>query len=207
MSANRLSLAGALVAFGPGILFGVAYLVAPVPQDQKIFAAAGAHMVATLARLILLPPPEDVLAGHLFDIPWLQNFMILAVGGAGLWLQDEMIIKMGPTVYFGIVGGWSAWTVLTGTPRLQRFVRRDALRSVGREGWRNLTIYASCACILMAAINELVWRTGSTGFWVAFQIFGWGALEMSFMALSMPILRKHDFRYSAAATLDHRVAL
>ena len=181
------------MSFGPALVFAGTYLLAPVAEEQRIFAATGALMAATLARLIVAPRMDDVLASHMLHIPWLSTTLIMLLGGVALWLNDEMLIKIGPTIYFALVGASSIWSVLAGRPRLQRFVRRPHLRAIDREGWRKLTIYAGCACALMAILNEVIWRNASTGFWVVFQLVGWMLIELLFMALVYPMLRRHDF--------------
>ena len=198
MSNRSISAAGAAVAFGPAVIFVSTYLFAPVPQDQRIFFAVSAFAVATIARDVLFPK-DDVLASEIFDIPWLFYVMLIATPGVAVWLHDERIIKAGPTLYFGLVAALSGWSALTDRPRLQRFVRRDTLRSIGRDGWRSLTLYSAGSCLLMALINEMVWRNSSTGFWIGFQLFGWLVIKLLLISLSMRIIRRHDFKYKAAA--------
>ena len=194
-----MSIAGAVVAFAPAVVLGLTFLLAPLPQDQKLYLAVGCFALVTIARDILIPQ-QDVLAAEFFDIPWLFYVMIIAVPALAFWLQDGRIIKSGPTVYFVLVAILSALSASTDRPRLQRFVRRDSLRNIGRDGWRILTLYAAGSCILMALINEMVWRSSSTGFWVGFQIFGWLVVQMLLMSLSLRII----VRYSANATPDPR---
>ena len=147
--------------------------------------------MATITRDILVPQ-QDVLAAEFFDIPWLFYVMIIVVPALAYWVQDDRIIKSGPTVYFGLVAVLSAWSASTDKPRLQRFVRRDSLRTIGRDGWRSLTLYAAGCCLLMALINELVWRNSSSGFWIGFQIFGWLVVQLLLMSLSLRIIRRYD---------------
>ena len=198
MKERPISAAAAVIIFGPAVLLGLTYLFAPVPQDQKIYLAVGVFALTTVARDFLIPK-EDVLASQMFDIPWLFHVMILVIPAAAFWLQDERLIKSGPTLYFALVAALSAWSAFTDRPRLQRYVRRDTLRSIGRGGWRALTLYAAGCCFLMALINELVWRNSSTGFWIGFQIFGWLAIELLLMPLSLRIIRRHDFKHQTGA--------
>ncbi len=190
MSDRPISVVGALLSFGPAIILGLTYLLAPLPEEQRLFLAVGAFALTTITRDILVPQ-DDVLAGEFFDIPWLFYTMLIAVPGLALWLQDARIIKAAPTVYFGMVAILSAWSASTDRPRLQRFVRRESLRNIGRDGWRSLTLYAAGSCVLMALINEIVWHSSSTGVWVAFQIFGWLVVQLLLMSLSLRIIRRH----------------
>jgi intracellular septation protein len=43
----------------------------------------------------------------------------------------------------------------------------------------------------MAGLNELVWRTQSTDFWVTFKVFGLTALTILFIVSQMPFIQRH----------------
>jgi intracellular septation protein len=43
----------------------------------------------------------------------------------------------------------------------------------------------------MAVLNEIVWRTQSTDFWVNFKVFGIMGLTMIFSLAQMPLLNRH----------------
>lgn len=199
---KSIGLAGGLIDLAPPMVFVAAYLVAPVSDDQRVFVATGAFMAATAAATIAAPFAPNILAAHMLQIPWLSRFLIMAMGALALWLQDEVFIKMQPTLYFGLVAAWSGWTAMACTPRLQRFGKRENLRGVDRVGWRKLTRYAAWACLLMALLNELIWRSSSTGFWIGFQLWGWVLVEMLIMALSLPMLKRHGLLRERATAID-----
>ncbi len=190
------NLAEWLLGFGPPVVFVAAYVLAPVSADQKIFVAAAAYMIATMAATLVAPFAPNILAAHMLHIPWLARFLIIVMGSLALVLQDSVFIKAGPTVYFGLVAATS-WISLTGTPRLQRFEKREHLSGVNRVGWRKLTNYAAWGCALMAVLNEVIWRNTSTGFWVAFQLC-WVLIEMLILYLGLPVLQRHDSKPATA---------
>jgi intracellular septation protein len=43
----------------------------------------------------------------------------------------------------------------------------------------------------MAILNEVIWRTQSTNFWVNFKFFGVTPLTMLFAVLQMPLINRH----------------
>jgi intracellular septation protein len=43
----------------------------------------------------------------------------------------------------------------------------------------------------MALLNEAVWRTQSTDFWVTFKVFGLPVLTILFIVSQMPFLNRH----------------
>ena len=44
--------------------------------------------------------------------------------------------------------------------------------------------------LLLATLNELVWRTQSTDFWVSFKVFGILPLTIIFALFQLPIITK-----------------
>ena len=57
--------------------------------------------------------------------------------------------------------------------------------------------------IAMAVLNEVVWRTQSTDFWVNFKVFGIMALTIGFIMLQMPFMNRHmEAEASAGDDLD-----
>jgi len=59
------------------------------------------------------------------------------------------------------------------------------------EGWRKLTLRWAVFFLALAVLNEIVWRTQSTDFWVSFKLFGVVPLTFLFGALQVPLLQKY----------------
>ena len=171
------------------LLFAAAYLASSWLSLEPLFAATALFVAANALVFVVSRNFEQ---GMLL-VAWVSRLTIVAMGALTLWWHDETFIKMNRTVYFGILAAWSIGSLLTNSPRLQRFKEREHLKDVTPEGWRALTLFAGCACALLAAINELVWRNFSTGFWVAFQIWGWVLAEVVFSLLAMPLFTRHGY--------------
>jgi intracellular septation protein len=50
----------------------------------------------------------------------------------------------------------------------------------------------------MAVLNEAVWRTQSTDFWVNFKLFGFVPLTFLFAALQFPLLTRYAIEPASA---------
>jgi intracellular septation protein len=59
------------------------------------------------------------------------------------------------------------------------------------EGWHKLSFRFGLFFLAMAALNEAVWRTQSTDFWVTFKVFGILALTFVFVASQVYFMRAH----------------
>ncbi|WP_442757506.1 inner membrane-spanning protein YciB, partial [Pseudomonas sp. PM2] len=66
-------------------------------------------------------------------------------------------------------------------------------------GWRKLTIRWGIFFIVMAVLNEIVWRSVSTDTWVAFKTFGYLPITFLFAIAQAPLLTKHAVEPEAGA--------
>jgi intracellular septation protein len=63
--------------------------------------------------------------------------------------------------------------------------------SMDDQGWRKLTFRFALFFLAMAGLNEAVWRTQSTDFWVSFKVFGILGLTLLFALAQTPLMRRH----------------
>jgi intracellular septation protein len=115
--------------------------------------------------------------------------VVVVFGGLTLFLQNEEFIKLKPTiiyVLFGVVllGGLAFRKPLLG-------MVLDSVFNLTDEGWRKLTLRWALFFLALAVLNEVVWRTQSTDFWVSFKVFGVLPLTFIFAALQYPLLTKY----------------
>jgi intracellular septation protein len=68
----------------------------------------------------------------------------------------------------------------------------DSVFNLTDEGWRKLTVRWALFFFALAVLNEVVWRTQSTDFWVNFKLFGVVPLTMLFGALQVPLVTKYS---------------
>ncbi len=152
---------------------------------EPIFLATAVFMVAMLAAITV----SWVLSRHLAIMPLITGIVVLVMGGLTLWLQDDTFIKVKPTivnVFFGAV-------LLIGLAfgrSLLAYVF-DAAFALDAQGWRKLTMRWGLFFLFLAALNELVWRTQSTDFWVAFKVWGTMPLTMIFALAQLPLMQRH----------------
>jgi intracellular septation protein len=119
-----------------------------------------------------------------------SGVIVTVFGGLTLVLQDETFIKMKPTIIYALFG----ITLLAGLyfrkPLLE--IVFDSVFNLTEEGWRKLTVRWALFFVFMAVLNEVIWRTQSTDFWVSFKLFGAVPLTFVFAALQYPLLMRHD---------------
>ncbi len=67
----------------------------------------------------------------------------------------------------------------------------DQAFKLDQEGWRKLTLRWGLFFVVLAILNEVVWRTTSTDFWVAFKVWATMPITMAFMLAQFPLLKRH----------------
>lgn len=170
---------------GPLVLFFVAN------WRFDIFVATGVFMVAIVAALAAAWQRQRRLP----VMPLVTAVFVLVFGGLTLWLQDELFIKLKPT----IVNLLFAAILLVGLSRgriVLALVLGQALR-LDPLGWRRLTVRWALFFVFLAALNEVVHRTCSTDFWVGFKSFGMLPLTILFTLSQMPLLARHALEEEA----------
>ena len=152
---------------------------------EPIFLATGVFMVAMLISLAV----SWILTRHLAVMPLITGVVVLVMGGLTLWLQDDIFIKVKPTIvntFFGVV---LLLGLMFGRSLLAYVF--DAAFSLDAEGWRKLTLRWGFFFLFLAAVNEVVWRTQTTDFWVAFKVWGIMPITMIFAMAQLPLMQRH----------------
>jgi intracellular septation protein len=175
-----------LIDLGPLIVFFATNYLAPVPGPLKIFVATGAFMAAMIAAMLY----SYVRFRSISPLLWFSGIMVVILGGLTIWLQNEIFIKMKPTIYYLLVAALLGFALMTGRPLLKS-VLGSAYPGLDEAGWTKLTRNWALFFVVMAGVNEAVWRNSSTEFWIGFKI--WGAIPLTFIfaLANVPMLMKH----------------
>ena len=171
-----------VVELGPLVVFFVAN------ARLNIFYGTGMFMVATLLALLA----SRALLGRIPTMPLVSGFFVLVFGGLTLWLHDDQFIKLKPTIVNGLFGIILFAGLATGRTFL-KVVFGDVFR-LTEDGWRKLTARWGLFFLFLAALNEVVWRTSSTDFWVSFKVFGIMPITMAFAIAQVGLLKRHELR-------------
>jgi intracellular septation protein len=150
-----------------------------------IFIATALFMAATAVALVA----SWLLLRTIPIMPLVSGAVVLVFGALTLWLQDDVFIKMKPTIVntlFGVVllgGLWFGKSLLG-------YVF-DAAFKLDPEGWRKLTLRWGVFFLFLAIANEIVWRNFSTDAWVTFKVWGIMPITVLFTMTQMPLIMRH----------------
>jgi intracellular septation protein len=180
---------------GPLVLFFFANAYADrfgIAEGQRIFAATGVFVAATVASLAI----SYALLRKLPIMPVVSGVVVLVFGGLTLVLQDEVFIKLKPTIVNALFGAALLGGLYFDKPLLALVL--DSVFSLTEEGWRKLTVRWALFFFLLAALNEIVWRTQTTDTWVSFKVFGIMPLTIVFALLQTPLLTRYELKSAEA---------
>jgi intracellular septation protein len=151
-----------------------------------IFIATGLFMVATAIALAV----SWSLTRTLPIMPLVSGVVVFVFGGLTLWLQDDVFIKMKPTIINTLFGAVLLGGLWFGKSLLGYVF--DSAFSLDAEGWRKLTLRWGLFFIFLAVVNEVVWRSFSTDAWVAFKVWGIMPITLVFTFSQMPLIMRHS---------------
>jgi intracellular septation protein len=149
-----------------------------------LFVATGAFMVAIVAAMAA----SYVVTRHVPLMALVTGVVVLVFGTLTLVLHDETFIKVKPTIIYGLFALVLGGGLLFGRSFIA--VLFDQVFNLTPRGWRILTMRWALFFLGMAILNEVIWRTQSTDFWVGFKAFGVIPLTMVFAIIQMPLVKR-----------------
>ena len=158
----------------------------PFSKETAIFWATGVFMVSvclaigwTLFKGRRLPPMLII-----------TGVVVMTFGGLTLWLQDETFAFIKPT----IINVLFAVTIL-GSLAIGRNIWKTAFEHAFQmpdHAWKIFALRWAAFYVVLAIINEIIWRNFSKEFWVNSKLFLSIPLAILFMAVNLPFLMKHN---------------
>jgi intracellular septation protein len=166
--------------FAPLAVFFVAFKLGGV------MAATLALMVATSMSIAIIYAVERTLA----LAPIISGGLVMVLGGLSVALQDEEFIKLKPT----LVNLAFAAILLGGVYGYKRGLLKyvlDVAFQLTEQGWLILSRRWGFFFLFLAALNEFIWRSFPTEFWVNFKVFGMFTLTIAFAFSQFKLLEKY----------------
>ena len=169
-----------LIELGPLAVFFAAYAM------FGIKVATGVLMVASVLAIFA----AQRLLGKVAPMLWATAVLVGVFGSLTFALDDPRFIKIKPTavnLLFAIIllGGLATGRLLL------KLMLGEALK-LSEIGWRLLTWRWIVFFLIMAALNEVVWRSFSETAWVNFKVFGILPITLVFGASQLGLIRRHS---------------
>ncbi len=158
----------------------------PVSKETAIFWATGLFMgaVAVAIGWTLMKgrrlPPMLIITGT----------VVMVFGGLTLFLQDKTFAFIKPT----IINLLFAVTIL-GSLAIGRNLWKTAFEhafTMPDHAWKIFALRWAAFYVVLAIVNEIIWRNFSEAFWTNSKIFLSIPLAIAFMVINLPFLMKHN---------------
>jgi intracellular septation protein len=187
------------VDFGAPAAFLISYFA-----SRNLFPDAdeGAHII-TATWWLVGGSAAALLIGWIAEkriapMPLIAGVAAIIFGGLTLILHDETWVKVKPTVlnlFFAgfLLGGWVLRKLPLKAVLGEVFQLPEAM-------WRTLSVRYGFFFLLMAVLNEIVWRTQSTETWALFRFPGLQLLSLAFSATQFPLILRGSKAMEAEAS-------
>ena len=167
------------VDFGAPAAFLVAYMV------TKDMLAATWWLVGGSAAALLL---GLVFEKRVAPLPLVAGLAAIIFGGLALVFHDDVWVKVKPTVINLFFAAFLLGGVLLRKLPLKMIL--GEVIKVPDTMWRNLSVRYGVYFLLIAVLNEIVWRTQSDSVWAVFRFPGLQLLALVFSATQFPLMLK-----------------
>lgn len=157
-----------------------------VNATAGIYWGTGAFMGAMVIAITIGIAVERKIS----PMPLITGALVLVFGGLTLWLSNDVFIKIKPTILYImfaaiLLGGLAFGRLFIKTVLGQTLRLNDA-------AWRTLTWRWSLFFLVLAVLNEIVWRHVSTNTWVAFKVWAVFPLTLLFAMSQAPFISRHQ---------------
>jgi|TARA_B100000945_G_C20253872_1_gene535852 intracellular septation protein len=168
--------------FGPLLVFFTVYY----KSNKDLISAIPPLIIATIIAVSLV----YILEKKIPYVPIIGALLISIFGGLTVYFKNPVFLYLKPTIInilFAIIlwGGKS-------------FFKRNLLKIFFKNtikleeiGWDKLMYRWIVFFILLAVLNEIIWRTQTEEIWVNFKVWGILPLTFLFTAFQVPLIQKY----------------
>ena len=187
------SLLKSVLEFVPLIAFFVSYyyyansreLVGEELSVEKIIFATKVFVPTLIISSIL----SYLILKTISKMTIITAVVVIIFGFLTVWFRNPVFIKMKPTIIYV-----SFSLILTiGLLRKKSFLQSLMGSALNMEdkGWLILTKRVTMFFLILAVLNEVVWRYFGQDQWVNFKTFGMPILSLLFFAFQYRLFQKH----------------
>ncbi len=166
----------------PLIVFFACYKLAQTPNP---LITATTYMLLTTFMVLVI---SYFITKKIAFVPLFSGIVLGLFGGLTIFLQNEIFIKMKPTIINLIFAAILFYGFLAKKPLLSYLLEGQIKMSL--KAWLKLSNRWAGFFVGLAVLNEIIWRNFSTDFWVQFKVFGMLPLSIAFTLSQVPFMLK-----------------
>jgi intracellular septation protein len=179
---NHESLANFLCDYFPLAVFFIVYKF--VKSPNPLITATISLMVATMIALII----SYILTKKISKMALFSGAILGAFGMATIILKDETFIKIKPTIINLLFASTLFYCYFAKKLWLKNLLGSQV--QISNQAWLILSLRWACFFVLLALVNEVIWRNFSTDFWVQFKVFGMMPISLIFTISQLPFMAR-----------------
>jgi intracellular septation protein len=164
----------------PLIVFFAIYKLAKTPDP---LVTATIYMIATTFIALII---SYFLTGKIPTVALVSGITLGIFGGLTIFLKNDIFIKMKPTIINVIFAAILFYGYFKKKPFLS-YILGEQIKMDNRA-WLTLSARWGFFFLILAILNELIWRNFSTDFWVQFKVFGMMPISLIFTVFQVPFM-------------------
>jgi len=180
MKNSNDSMAKFLYDYLPLIVFFVCYKFSN--SAQPLVTATIYMLFTTFAALLI----SYVWTRNVPKVALVSAIVLAIFGGLTIFLKDDIFIKTKPTIINLLFAGILFYGYFARKPLLSYLLEGQI--KISTEAWLTLSLRWAIFFVALAALNEFIWRSFSTDFWVNFKVFGMMPISLLFTIAQIPFM-------------------
>jgi len=168
--------------FGPLLIFFTVYY----KSGNNLSIAIPPLIIATLIAVLI----SYIVEKKIPYLPLIGGIIISIFGGLTLYFNNPVFLYMKPTIINIIFAIVLIFGKVFLNQNFLKFFFNNAIQ-MNEIGWDKLNYRWIIFFILLALLNELVWRTQTEIVWVNFKVWGILPLTFVFTAFQIPLINKY----------------
>ena len=182
-----------LLEVGPIAVFFLAYRWAPVPDGLPVTERQLEQILFStkvfVPTILLSLAASYALTRRLPKMAVITAIVVTIFGALTLILRDDTFVKMKPTILYLLFAGILGFGLMRGQSYLKYLM--DELIPMRDEGWMKFTNRFVVFYLLLAVVNECVWRIWGTDVWVNFRTFALPAANFVFIMAQWRLFQRY----------------
>ncbi len=171
-----------LLDLGPLVIFFGCYYAFGITAATAVFM--GATVIAGIVTYVLTRKVSPLIV--------FSAVVVLIFGGLTIWLNDDLFIKMKPTIYYFAVAFILAGGLATG-----RLIIRDIMDlavQLTDRGWELFTVRLVLFFAALAWLNVYVAQSYAFETWLWFKVWGFIPLNLLFFMAQVPLFMRYEVK-------------
>ncbi len=152
-----------------------------------IIPATKVFMVAMMISMVC----SKIILKKIALMLWISAGLVAIFGGLTIYFDNEIFIKLKPTILYTLFAATLLGGYLAGKPLLKN-IMEAGFPPIEDIAWMKMSRNWGLFFVGCAVLNEILWRTLNNADWIATKIWVFMPLSFIFAMAQMPIVMKHQ---------------